>query len=99
MKEYLDSLEKAAPGKGAGLRTFNVFVDGQYYEVEVECTSGAPVITAVAPRGRGASWRRRLACGCGSGPGRRAQARAPRLPRPPRNWPPAKCRSGPPCPA
>ena len=49
VKEYLDSLDKAAPEKGAGLRTFNVFVDGQYYEVEVECTSGAPVITAVAP--------------------------------------------------
>ncbi len=61
VKEYLDSLEKAAPGKGAGLRTFNVFVDGQYYEVEVECTSGAPVLTAVvpapaaAPRGAGVS--------------------------------------------
>ena len=49
VKEYLDSLEKAAPGKGSGLRTFNVFVDGQYYEVEVECTSGAPVITSLAP--------------------------------------------------
>ncbi|HEY9072502.1 MAG TPA: pyruvate carboxylase subunit B [Desulfobaccales bacterium] len=49
VKEYLDSLDKAAPAKGAGLRSFNVFVDGQYYEVEVECTSGAPVITSVAP--------------------------------------------------
>ena len=49
MKEYLDTLEKAAPEKGPGLRTFNVFVEGQYYEVEVECTAGAPVITAVAP--------------------------------------------------
>ncbi len=28
VKEYLDSLEKTAPAKGAGLRTFNVFVDG-----------------------------------------------------------------------
>ena len=49
VKEYLDSLEKPAPEKGPGLRTFNVFVDGQYYEVEVECTSGAPVITGVTP--------------------------------------------------
>ncbi len=49
VKEYLDSLEKAAPEKGSGLRAFNVFVDGQYYEVEVECTSGAPVITSLAP--------------------------------------------------
>ncbi|MFZ2089423.1 MAG: pyruvate carboxylase subunit B [Desulfobaccales bacterium] len=49
VKEYLDSLDKAAPDKGPGLRAFNVFVDGQYYEVEVECTSGAPVITSVTP--------------------------------------------------
>jgi len=49
VKDYIDSLEKAVPEKGPGLRTFNVFVDGQYYEVEVECTAGAPVITGVAP--------------------------------------------------
>jgi pyruvate carboxylase subunit B len=49
VKEYLDSLEKPQPEKGPGLRTFNVFVDNQYYAVEVECTSGAPVITGVAP--------------------------------------------------
>jgi pyruvate carboxylase subunit B len=49
VKEYLDSLEKPAPEKGVGLRTFNVFVEGQYYQVEVECTSGAPVITGLAP--------------------------------------------------
>jgi pyruvate carboxylase subunit B len=49
VKEYMDSLEQAAPEKGAGLRSFNVFVDNQYYQVEVECTSGAPVITGVAP--------------------------------------------------
>ena len=62
VKEYLDTLTQAAPEKGPGTRGFNVFVDGQYYNVEVECTSGAPVITSVA------RWRRRLACGrCGSG--------------------------------
>jgi pyruvate carboxylase subunit B len=49
VKEYLDSLSKPAPEKGPGLRTFNVFVEGQYYQVEVECTSGAPVITGLAP--------------------------------------------------
>jgi pyruvate carboxylase subunit B len=53
VKELLDSLEKPAPAKGEGLRTFNVFVDGQYYEVEVECTSGAPVLTSIAPGGAG----------------------------------------------
>jgi pyruvate carboxylase subunit B len=49
VKELIDSLGKPAPEKGLGLRTFNVFVDGQYYAVEVECTSGAPVLTSVAP--------------------------------------------------
>ena len=49
VKELIDSLEKPAPEKGPGLRTFNVFVDGQYYVVEVECTSGAPVLTSLAP--------------------------------------------------
>jgi pyruvate carboxylase subunit B len=49
VKEYLDNLEKPLPPKGPGLRTFNVFVEGQYYEVEVECTSGAPVIAGIAP--------------------------------------------------
>ncbi|MGA9820616.1 MAG: pyruvate carboxylase subunit B, partial [Desulfobaccales bacterium] len=49
VKELLATLEKAPPAKGAGLRTFNVFVDGQYYEVEVEALGGAPVLTAVTP--------------------------------------------------
>ncbi|MCK9375288.1 MAG: carboxylase, partial [Syntrophobacterales bacterium] len=49
VKEFIDGLSKAAPDKGPGLRTFNVFVEGQYYAVEVECTSGAPVISGVAP--------------------------------------------------
>jgi pyruvate carboxylase subunit B len=49
VKEYLETLDKPIPEKGPGLRTFNVFVEGAYYEVEVECTSGAPVITGVAP--------------------------------------------------
>jgi pyruvate carboxylase subunit B len=49
VKELIESLEKPAPEKGPGLRTFNVFVDGAYYAVEVECTSGAPVLTGLAP--------------------------------------------------
>src|SRR5208337_3485880 len=50
VKELLENLEKAAPAKGAGLRTFNVFVDGQYYEVEVEALGGTPVLTGVTPK-------------------------------------------------
>jgi pyruvate carboxylase subunit B len=49
VKEYLNNLEKPLPEKGEGLRTFNVFVDGEYFNVEVECTSGAPVISSIAP--------------------------------------------------
>ena len=88
VKEYLDTLSQAAPEKGPGTRGFNVFVDGQYYDVEVECTSGAPVITGVAPaRGAAGRWpRRRL---------RRPGRRRPRRRRP---WPRGTCRSRPPCP-
>ena len=50
VKELLENLEKAAPAKGAALRTFNVFVDGQYYEVEVEALGGTPVLTGVTPK-------------------------------------------------
>jgi pyruvate carboxylase subunit B len=51
VKDYLERLEKPAPEKGPGLRTFNVFVEGQYYEVEVEPTGGAPVIAGITPMG------------------------------------------------
>ena len=48
-------------------------MDGAYYEVEVECTSGAPVITGAGARG----WRRRRpACGAP------ARGRRPRRPPP-----------------
>ena len=96
VKELIDSLAKAAPEKGPGLRTFNVFVDGAYYEVEVECTSGAPVITSLAPLApapRPAAVRPRRPAGG-------APAAAPKRPRPRRRrWPRAKCPSRPPCPA
>ncbi len=41
--------EKAVPEKGAGIRTFNVFVEGEYYQVGVEAVGGSPTIT-VSPR-------------------------------------------------
>ncbi len=40
---------KAAPEKGPGLRTFSVFVDGDYFEVGVEQVGGAPAITTITP--------------------------------------------------
>jgi len=41
--------EKAVPERGPGVRTFNVFVEGEYYEVDVEAVGGSPAIT-VPPR-------------------------------------------------
>jgi pyruvate carboxylase subunit B len=41
--------EKAVPEKGPGARTFNVFVEGEYYEVDVEAVGGSPTFT-VSPR-------------------------------------------------
>jgi pyruvate carboxylase subunit B len=41
--------EKVVPEKGPGVRTFNVFVEGEYYEVGVEAAGGSPTIT-VFPR-------------------------------------------------
>jgi pyruvate carboxylase subunit B len=41
--------EKAIPEKGGGIRTFNVFIEGEYYQVGVEAVEGSPTIT-VSPR-------------------------------------------------
>ncbi len=40
---------KEAPPKGEFVRTFNVFVDGEYFEVEVEEPGGPPVISYAPP--------------------------------------------------
>jgi pyruvate carboxylase subunit B len=41
--------KKDAPAKGEALRTFNVFVDEDYFEVGVEEVGGSPVISYVQP--------------------------------------------------
>jgi len=41
--------DKQAPPKGENLRTFNVFVDDEYFEVGVDPGEGAPVINYVQP--------------------------------------------------
>ncbi len=41
--------DKEVPEKGENLRTFNVFVDDEYFEVEVESTGGAPVVSYIQP--------------------------------------------------
>jgi pyruvate carboxylase subunit B len=45
----VEKSQKAAPAPGPGLRTFNVFVDGEYFEVGVEQVGGAPAIASVSP--------------------------------------------------
>jgi pyruvate carboxylase subunit B len=47
--KLVEKMEKPAPEKSPGLRAFNVFVDGEYFEVEVDEVGGAPVVTAVTP--------------------------------------------------
>jgi len=42
---------KEAPEKGPGVRTFNVFVDEEYYEVEVEEVGGIPRVSSIVPTG------------------------------------------------
>ena len=58
-KKVMEDIEKAkaglltdkpeAPEKGEAYRTFNVYVDDEYFKVEVEEEGGAPIVTAVAP--------------------------------------------------
>jgi pyruvate carboxylase subunit B len=50
--KLVEKVERPAPEKGPGLRMFNVFVDGEYYEVEVEETKGVPTVTRITPTAR-----------------------------------------------
>jgi pyruvate carboxylase subunit B len=43
--KLVEKVEKPVPPKGAGLRTYNVYVGDEYYEVEVEPAGGTPVIS------------------------------------------------------
>jgi len=63
-QQVMDLIEKAkkglvvekskteAPAKGDDVRTFNVYVDGEYYQVEVEQVGGQPVVSSIAPAGQ-----------------------------------------------
>lgn len=44
--KLVEKVEKAAPEKGPGVRTFNVFVEDEYYQVDVEAVGGAPITAA-----------------------------------------------------
>ncbi len=45
--KLVEKPEKAAPEKGPGARAFNVFVDGEYYQVEVEEQGGMKISAPV----------------------------------------------------
>jgi pyruvate carboxylase subunit B len=47
--KLMEKVEKPAPEKSPGIRTFNVFVDDDYFEVEVDEVGGVPMVTAVTP--------------------------------------------------
>ncbi|MFO7801860.1 MAG: pyruvate carboxylase subunit B, partial [Desulfovermiculus sp.] len=48
----VEKSKKEAPAKGDDVRTFNVYVDGEYYQVEVEQVGGQPVVSSIAPAGQ-----------------------------------------------
>ncbi len=43
--QLVEKPKKEVPEKGAGIKTYNVFVDGDYYSVEIEDASGEIAIT------------------------------------------------------
>jgi len=46
----VEAPQKEVPAKGPGIRTFNVFVENEYYKVEVEATGGATITGPVVSR-------------------------------------------------
>lgn len=50
--ELVERVKKEAPEKGPGIRTFHVFVDDEYYKVEVEAVGEVPAITRITPIAR-----------------------------------------------
>jgi pyruvate carboxylase subunit B len=47
--KLVEKSDKAAPAKSENVRTFNVFVDDEYFEVGVDAPDGAPVVNYVQP--------------------------------------------------
>jgi len=45
--QLVEKAKKDVPQAGAAARTFNVFVDGEYFEVKVDEPGGTPVVTQV----------------------------------------------------
>jgi pyruvate carboxylase subunit B len=51
----VEKTQKAVPPKGPSVREFNVFVEDEYYRVEVEEVGGRPLVTSVRPFENGRS--------------------------------------------
>ena len=47
--KLVEKKEVEAPPKGPGVRTFNVFVGDEYYQVDVEAVSGPPAMSMASP--------------------------------------------------
>jgi pyruvate carboxylase subunit B len=47
--KLIEKPEKPVPEKGPGIKTFHVFVDGEYFEVEVDGVGRTPRITEMGP--------------------------------------------------
>ncbi len=47
--KLVEKVEKPVPEKGPALRSFDVFVEDNYFSVEVQEVGGAPVVTGVSP--------------------------------------------------
>ena len=52
--KMVEKPEKVAPEKGPGLRTFKVFVEDEYYKVDVEAVGGPPATSISRPVSAGA---------------------------------------------
>ena len=52
--KLVEKVEKPIPEKGPGVRTFNVFIEDEYYQVGVEAVGGSPVVTVSPPSARSA---------------------------------------------
>ncbi len=70
--------KKEAPEKGENLRTFNVFVDDEYFEVEVEAPEGMPMISYQAQTRAAAA----SAPAAAAAPAKPAAPKAPAPPKP-----------------
>jgi len=47
--QLVEKPDKSVPAKGENTRTFNVFVDGEYFEVGVDAPDGVPVVNYAQP--------------------------------------------------